>query len=352
MPRGDQQIRQWTILKLLEANGRITLRRIASELDGACHERTLRRDLDVLSLSGFPIHTEREDGKTYWVLTEAYRRFPIPLTPTELLALQCGGEFLKPLNGTFLAESFHSLLQKARAGLALKSREYLGSLQKSFSVGIMPHKTYRQYQDQVEKIKTALEQGFTLQIRYVPLRTARSTSRRVNPYALWYQNGGLYLIGHDHLRRTLRTFAVDRIRSLHMTDIHFQMPLYFSIQDYFKDVFGVFRGKAEEVELIFEKKAARWVRERQWHSSQKITLLKDGKIKMNLRVAISTELLAWVLGFGSQVEVIKPVSLKKTVQDEAWKLLGKYQGITTRRRSTKARIALSRKRAGGTGYRP
>ncbi|HHT9135418.1 MAG TPA: helix-turn-helix transcriptional regulator [Candidatus Avalokitesvara rifleensis] len=347
MPRYDQVIRQWTILKLLEANGRVTLRRIASELDGQCHERTLRRDLDVLSLSGFPIHTEREDSKTYWVLDEAYRRFPIPLTPTELLALQCGGEFLKPLDGTFLAGSFHSLLQKARAGLTPQSREYLGSLQKTFSVGTMPHKSYHQYQDQVEKIKTALEQGFTLQIRYVPLRTSRVTSRRVDPYALWYQNGGLYLIGHDHLRKALRTFAVDRIRSLQVTDTHFQMPLYFSIHDYFKDAFGVFHGKPEEVELIFEKKAARWVKERQWHSSQRITPLKDGKIRMNLRVAGSPELLAWVLGFGAQVRVIKPESLKKAVQNEAWKLLGKYQGITMRRRSTKARIVAGRRKAVG-----
>ncbi|MBI1821927.1 MAG: hypothetical protein HY036_02780 [Nitrospirae bacterium] len=41
MPRADQQIRQWTILKLLESNGKITLQKIASELSGPCHDRML-----------------------------------------------------------------------------------------------------------------------------------------------------------------------------------------------------------------------------------------------------------------------------------------------------------------------
>ncbi len=42
MPRADQPIRQWTILKLLESNGRVTLRQIADALSETCHERTLR----------------------------------------------------------------------------------------------------------------------------------------------------------------------------------------------------------------------------------------------------------------------------------------------------------------------
>lgn len=38
MPRADQPIRQWTILKLLESNGQVTLRQITDALSEACHE--------------------------------------------------------------------------------------------------------------------------------------------------------------------------------------------------------------------------------------------------------------------------------------------------------------------------
>jgi predicted DNA-binding transcriptional regulator YafY len=198
----------------------------------------------------------------------------------------------------------------------------------------------------VERIKTAIEQCFIVDIRYVPLRTTRSTARRVNPYVLRYQNGTLYLIGYDHLRKDERTFALDRIRSLSVTPQTFQPPLYFSIQDYFKSAFGVFSGKPEEVELVFEKQAARWVAERRWHESQKTTPLKGGLIRMELQVAVCPELIAWVLGFGARVRVVRPSGLSRAVQDEAWKLLGKYQGIKQRRGAI-ASIGAVRRKAGG-----
>jgi predicted DNA-binding transcriptional regulator YafY len=330
MPRSDQQIRQWKILAFLEANGKATLQRLASELGDDCHERTLRRDLEALGLAGFPIYDQREDGKTFWVLDPDYRRFPIPLTATELLALQCGRDVLKPLEGTYVGDSLRSLLQKTRSALAPEQRRYLSLLQRGFSIESPPRKTYHEHGSLVERIKTAVERCRTVEIRYLPLRTTRPVTRRINPYLIRYQNGTLYVIGYDHLRKTERTFAVDRIRSLSVTDRIFNPPLYFSVQDYFKDAFGVFRGKPEEVELIIEKQAARWVRERRWHDSQKIAPLKGGRIRMNLRVAVCPELVTWVLGFGGQARVVRPESLSKAIQSEAWRLLGKYQGIKAR----------------------
>ena len=83
MPRNDQVIRQWKILKLLEARGHVTLSRLADDLDEPCHLRTLRRDLDALSLIGVPVYTEKRNGTTIWRLPDDYRRVPLPVTPTE-----------------------------------------------------------------------------------------------------------------------------------------------------------------------------------------------------------------------------------------------------------------------------
>lgn len=46
---------------------------------------------------------------------------------------------------------------------------------------------------------------------------------------------------------------------------------------------------------------------------------------MDLRVAITPELMQWVMGFEAQVEVIAPVRLRRMVENEAWKVAGKYQ---------------------------
>jgi predicted DNA-binding transcriptional regulator YafY len=325
MPRADQPIRQWTILKLLESNGRVTLRQIADALSETCHERTLRRDLDVLGLVGFPIYSERENGKTVWKLNDAYRRVPLPLTATELYALQCGMQLLAPLEGTFLTDAIQSLIQKINANLPLKSRDYLALLQQTIQIGMPPYKIYKAHRSLIDPIQRAIEMGRMIEIRYTPLRTGRPGARAVNPYRLWYYGGTLYLIGYCHERKDVRTFVIDRIASIRVTDRPFQIPFYFSIDDYFKDAFGIYRGEAEAVSLVFEKKAALWVRERKWHQSQRITPLRGGKIQLDLRVAMTPELMQWVMGFGAQVEVITPVRLRRMVENEAWKVAGRYQ---------------------------
>lgn len=346
MPRADQPIRQWTILKLLESNGRVTLRQIADALSETCHERTLRRDLDALGLSGFPVYSERENGKTVWKLDDAYRRVPLPLTATELYALQCGMQLLAPLEGTFLTDAIQSLSLKIKANLPSKSKDCLALLQQTIQIGMPPYKVYKAHRSLIDPIQRAIETGKTIEIRYTPLRTGRAATRAVNPYRLWHYSGALYLIGYCHERKDTRLFAIDRIASFRVTDRPFQIPFYFSTDDYFKDAFGVYRGEAEVVSLLFEKSAARWARERRWHQSQKITALRGGKIRLDLRVAITPELMRWVMGFGAQMEVLAPARLRRMVENEAWKVAGKYQKGGGRR-SVKTKTGSGRRRVGG-----
>lgn len=58
MPRGDQVIRQWKLLWLLESHRGRTLEELAEEL--GCCARTVIRDLDHLQQVGFPLYDERE----------------------------------------------------------------------------------------------------------------------------------------------------------------------------------------------------------------------------------------------------------------------------------------------------
>ncbi len=50
MPRNDQVMRQWFLLKMLERPGGATIDELAASLPGdyACHPRTVRRDLEAL----------------------------------------------------------------------------------------------------------------------------------------------------------------------------------------------------------------------------------------------------------------------------------------------------------------
>ena len=157
----------------------------------------------------------------------------------------------------------------------------------------------------------------TVQMRYDSASRGRVTRREVDPYRLWYASGGLYLIVHCHLRREPRMFAVERIKSLTPTDHPYQMPLHFDLDAFVQDALTVMRGQQIDVELSFEKATAAWVKDRVWHPSQDIKVLKNGQLRMHLKVADSRELLGWILSFGSGVQVVKPDNLRAAVVEEA-----------------------------------
>jgi predicted DNA-binding transcriptional regulator YafY len=76
------------------------------------------------------------------------------------------------------------------------------------------------------------------------------------------------------------------------------------------------------VELLFSKKVAAWIKDKLWHSSQETFPMKDGRLRIALKVADTEELVGWILSFGSQVRVVRPESLLMRVKDEAKKIAG------------------------------
>ena len=66
----------------------------------------------------------------------------------------------------------------------------------------------------------------------------------------------------------LRTFAVERIQSLSLTEERFD-PMDLPA-DAFENSLGVNQGTPERIEIVFEPRIARHLKERVWHPSQQI----------------------------------------------------------------------------------
>ena len=324
MPRNDQITRQWLLLKRLEGARGATLRELAASLpeDFARHPRTIRRDLEALEAAHIPLITDRRNGQTVWRLMDGYRQtLPLALSPTELMALVFSRDLLKPLEGTEIKASLDSALNKATAALPAEGAMYVEGLRGQFAVGLGSHKTYREHRHTIDQLSRAISRTRTVQMRYYTASRNRTGRREVDPYRLWYADGGLFLIGYCHLRQDVRTFAVDRIRSLALTNRPCQMPLGFDLDAYVKDALVVMRGNPIELELLFDKATTAWVKGRIWHQSQKAHVTGDGRLALSLRVSDTPELVGWVLHFGSGVRVISPASFRDKVRDEARKIL-------------------------------
>lgn len=144
--------------------------------------------------------------------------------------------------------------------------------------------------------------------------------RLVDPYALLPYLRSWYLVGYCHLRQEVRIFKVDRIDALEPSGERFSYPEEFDLSAYLGPTWGLLRGEAgapEDVVVEFSPQASRWARDEEWHPSQRVEDLPDGRVRLHFHVGVTPELRRWVLGLGRDARVIRPASLAEWVRQEA-----------------------------------
>lgn len=171
--------------------------------------------------------------------------------------------------------------------------------------------------EHVAAIQGALLERRRLRLRYYSMSRDEVSDRRVDPYHLTLHGGGFYLVAHCHLRQAVRIFAVERIRECEVLAVRFDMPEKFDVETYLAGAWGIVRGDIVTVKVLFARSLARYIRDRLWHPTQKFRDLDDGRLEMTLRVADTLEVRRWILGFGSETEVLEPAALRDALRREA-----------------------------------
>ena len=152
-------------------------------------------------------------------------------------------------------------------------------------------------------------------ITYFSLSSAREKSYLIEPQRLVYSQGGLYLVAFVPEYAGLRTFSLDRLRGISLLEETFtpaDLPA-----DAFAHSLGVNQGAPEHVEIVFDSRIAPYIRERQWHASQRTSEREDGGVLVALEVCNDWALRSWILGFGPLARVIAPAALATQIRDES-----------------------------------
>ncbi|MGH0030474.1 MAG: helix-turn-helix transcriptional regulator [Myxococcota bacterium] len=323
--RGDQLARQWQLIQRL-AKSRYGAHLDALAEDLGCVRRTVYRDLDALMLAGFPVVSQKREGRVYYSFLDTFRLGDVPFTPDEILALVFSEDLLRALEGTVFHDSIASAIAKIRAGLSPELAEYLARLGEAFRVLPGPHKSYAHLKDTIQVLHDAVLGQRTLRIRYRTGSTGTVSTRGLDPYRVWYRSGGLYVIGFDHKSREIRTFAVERIKDVKETEARFERDPDFDFDAYTASSFGVIAEPATHVRILFDPRWAGYVEEHQWHPSQQITKRKGGRIELAMEVGSTADLRTWILSFGSGAEVLEPAELREEVGKELREASERYAG--------------------------
>jgi predicted DNA-binding transcriptional regulator YafY len=275
--------------------------------------RAVYRDRDTLIKAGIPIR-QNPDSPTRWQLMEGWVP-PSLVGPAreEVMALFVACHLAPGLRGTTVGRSLHGLWAKLASPTPQQPLP-LSEPALPFSIRALPAIDYGQHRVTLEHLREAIDRRHAVRIRYQKADGVL-TERTIEPGFLHWDGGleAMYVPSWCRLREAIRVFAVHRIVELapRPTDPSRVMPAKRTMERAFR---VWYRDRVEHVEVLFTARVAGEIRERQWHTSQRLIEAPDGGVYLHLDVSAPEELERWLLGFGPDARVVDPATLADQIQ--------------------------------------
>ncbi|URT72731.1 helix-turn-helix transcriptional regulator [Cytobacillus firmus] len=317
--RADRLI---AIVLLLQNNERMTSRELAKELEVT--ERTIHRDMEALSAAGIPVLAER--GKFGgWKLLENYRTNLTGLKAAEITTLLLSPSF-EHLADLGISNDWKEARQKLLAAIPAPLKEGVKDISNRIHIDTS---TWRETPRELKSfgiVQQAVWEEKKLQIKYE--KADKQTSERiVEPLGLVAKGNTWYLIAASDAK--IKTYRVSRIVDAELINENFSRPNHFDLADYWQESKQTFISSLPKFEVDVEISPA--IIRRINFTGRFVQVLHTNKpsdngwIPASLCFDTEQEAGEYILGFGNQIKIIHPVSLKERVKDLAESVVQLYK---------------------------
>ncbi len=179
--------------------------------------------------------------------------------------------------------------------------------------------------EHIHGIIHAIQNRYILQFTYQKHWEDFSTEREVKPIAIKESQQRWYLVALEIGSTTVKTFGMDRISDLKVTDTKFK-PIAFNVEKEFRNAFGVLRDSpAEKVTLKFSKMQGEYIKTFPLHESQLITAETEDFITFEFYIHLTHDFIMELLKYGSDVKVLSPVYLQTDIKNRISEMANLYQ---------------------------
>jgi predicted DNA-binding transcriptional regulator YafY len=309
--RHRQAVRLLGIFLLLLQGSRLTVQELAARFK--TRRETIYRDLRTLGDVGIPVRGDELGRLSRPQLAEDYRlRFaPVPLTRHEIAAL------VWAVKESRTGQPFQAALSTALPKLQTFALPRDGRLAVAFDGAVAGWdrgvKDYEAAGPTVLRLLEAIVNNRRCKLEYASPGRSRPRRFPYDPYRLLVVHGGLYCVGKVPAYANFVTIAVERIQSLELAEELFTVDPAFDPKRYEAEAFGVTWEKPVTVVVRFSADQAPYVRERQWHPTQRLRGLVDGRLELTFRAGGMFEIMRWVLSWGDAAEVVRPADLRREI---------------------------------------
>jgi proteasome accessory factor C len=285
-------------------------------------EATLRDDLNVLWMCGMPgltpgdlidIDMDAVDGEGVIHLSNAdYLTRPLRLSAEEAMALVLGLQALHEIAGPGEQDAIERALKKleeASGGVVVPDQA---------SVSVTAARGEIQ-----ARLTDGLARGKRLDLTYDVASRAETTRRLVDPLRVFVLEGYGYLEAWCYSASALRTFRLDRIAAVEVTEIDVARHDDVVLKDLSTGWFETLKD-APLVVLELAPEAA-WVAE--YYPTETVTRDDSGQVTVALRVTDPAWLRGLLLRLAGGARVISPVGAGESAAEAAQEALDQYAAL-------------------------
>lgn len=282
--------RLFEMIYILIERKKVTARFLAEHFEVS--ERTILRDLDVLTLAGIPIYTSKGKGGGIFI-DEHFILDKAAFTDEEQNQILIG---LQSLASTKFIES--SGLESKLSALFHKSET--NWIEVDFSRWGSATSDHIKF----ETLKTAVTEHKILSFEYASTY-GEITMRTVHPMKLIYKSNAWYLVAHCKTKQSTRTFKISR---MHHLVLHHEFFVPQSLAVTTESVQETSQSEWIHLKLQFAQSVAYRIYDE--FDENQIQKNSDGTYNICVQVPKDRWLYGFLLSFGTDIKILEPLCLK------------------------------------------
>lgn len=316
----DSCIRKFSMLRLIpRAPEKISTHELMDKLRNEgfkTSQRTIQRDLKDLAEFFPDLVTDGNQDMAGWSWKKDGELLSFPaIDPPVAFTLKLADTFLAKLMPpavTNLLEPFRRASEKV---LNRTGHSYLARWQEKVQIlprtqQLIPAKISSKT---INVIYTALLEGRQFSGHYQPRTDENDIANyEFNPLGIVYRESVIYLVATIWDYNDPRQYALHRFKKVKLMESKVKPLKGFKLKDYIDEGnfdYGHARYKTFKLKALFKETGGHLI-ETPLSDDQKITIKEDGSYLVTATVKDTLQIRWWLLGFGDNVEVLQPKSLR------------------------------------------
>ncbi len=180
---------------------------------------------------------------------------------------------------------------------------------------------YTQPEQQIlSKVIDAIQQhqslNVTFEYDYTSLPKNHTSPINILPLKIVLHRGTLHLGYHIKGNCKLYLIAIDQIEDCSPCAKFLKSEMVQNFDMAFSNLFGITSNIDEniyDIQLEISQMLGQFIKRREWHPSQQLTIVENGNYLLTLKCGINRELVGWIFSWMTNIKVIQPPELVNIV---------------------------------------